>query len=78
MEEGLRNGVVFARLARVWEGDAVVRRIFEVRDEPFCDDINLIVRRPQHPKLQYRHSDNINHFLTFVRRVGLPEVYFPF
>lgn len=28
----------------------------------------------QHPKLQYRHSDNINIFLDFVRRVGLPEV----
>jgi Ras GTPase-activating-like protein IQGAP2/3 len=33
MEEGLRNGVVLARLARIWEGDAVVRRIFEVGDK---------------------------------------------
>lgn len=30
MEEGLRNGVVLAKLVRVWEGDAVVRKIFEV------------------------------------------------
>ncbi|KAF8332668.1 uncharacterized protein EI90DRAFT_683028 [Cantharellus anzutake] len=55
MEEGLRNGVALARLARTWEGDSVVRKIFE------------------HPRLQYRHSDNINIFLDFVRRVGLPE-----
>lgn len=30
MEEGLRNGVVLAKLVRVWEGDTVVRKIFEV------------------------------------------------
>jgi Ras GTPase-activating-like protein IQGAP2/3 len=30
MEEGLRNGVVLAKLARVWEGEAVVKRIYEV------------------------------------------------
>ncbi|KAH7344769.1 hypothetical protein B0J17DRAFT_607929 [Rhizoctonia solani] len=57
MDEGLRNGVVLARLAKVigeaGEGD-IVRRIFE------------------HPKLQYRHTDNINYFLAFVRNVGLP------
>lgn len=28
------------------------------------------------PKLDFRHSDNINHFFTFVRDVGLPEVIF--
>ncbi|CAE6429290.1 unnamed protein product [Rhizoctonia solani] len=57
MDEGLRNGVVLAKLAKAigeaGEGD-VVRRIFE------------------HPKLQYRHTDNINYFLVFVRNVGLP------
>ncbi|KAG8965048.1 hypothetical protein FRC03_001003 [Tulasnella sp. 419] len=57
MEEGLRNGVVLAKLARVWEGEALVRRIFE------------------HPKLQYKHSDNINYFFVFVRRHGLPESF---
>lgn len=31
MEEGLRNGVVLAKLARVFLGEGVVRRIFEVR-----------------------------------------------
>ncbi|KAG0144428.1 hypothetical protein CROQUDRAFT_47337 [Cronartium quercuum f. sp. fusiforme G11] len=28
-----------------------------------------------HPKLQYRHSDNINYFFRFVRHVGLPELF---
>ncbi|CAE6396286.1 unnamed protein product [Rhizoctonia solani] len=60
MDEGLRNGVVLAKLAKAigeaGEGD-IVRRIFE------------------HPKLQYRHTDNINYFLAFVRNVGLPSSF---
>ncbi|CAG8639191.1 13635_t:CDS:2, partial [Acaulospora colombiana] len=46
MDEGLRNGVVLARLAQ---------------------DPRL--------KLGWRHTDNINHFLVFVRKVGLPECF---
>lgn len=56
MEESLRNGVVLAKLVRVFQGEAVVRRIYEA------------------PKLDFRHSDNINYFFNFVRDVGLPEV----
>ncbi|KII94770.1 hypothetical protein PLICRDRAFT_127987 [Plicaturopsis crispa FD-325 SS-3] len=55
MEEGLRNGVVLAKLVRVFQGESAVRRIYEA------------------PKLDFRHSDNINHFFLFVRAVGLPE-----
>ncbi|KAF8913880.1 hypothetical protein CPB84DRAFT_1699194 [Gymnopilus junonius] len=55
MEEGLRNGVVLAKLVRAFQGESAVRRIYEA------------------PKLDFRHSDNINHFFTFVRDVGLPE-----
>ncbi|KAA1466483.1 hypothetical protein DENSPDRAFT_811527 [Dentipellis sp. KUC8613] len=55
MEEGMRNGVVLAKLVRVFQGEAVVRRIYEA------------------PKLDFRHSDNINYFFNFVRQVGLPE-----
>ncbi|KAI0952208.1 hypothetical protein AcV7_008086 [Taiwanofungus camphoratus] len=55
MEEGLRNGVVLAKLVRVFQGEAAVRKIYDA------------------PKLDFRHSDNINHFFTFVRHVGLPE-----
>jgi Ras GTPase-activating-like protein IQGAP2/3 len=56
MEESLRNGVVLAKLVRVFQGEAVVRRIYEA------------------PKLDFRHSDNINYFFNFVRHLGLPEV----
>ncbi|KAF5393827.1 hypothetical protein D9757_000036 [Collybiopsis confluens] len=57
MEEGLRNGVVLAKLVRVFQGEGVVRRIYEA------------------PKLDFRHSDNINYFFNFVRHVGLPECF---
>lgn len=33
-----------------------------------------LARCPQAPKLDFRHSDNINVFFNFVRGVGLPEV----
>ncbi|GLB33790.1 putative GTPase-activator protein for Ras-like GTPases [Lyophyllum shimeji] len=55
MEEGLRNGVVLAKLVRAFQGEAAVKKIYDA------------------PKLDFRHSDNINHFFTFVRQVGLPE-----
>jgi Ras GTPase-activating-like protein IQGAP2/3 len=31
MEEGLRNGVVLARLAKLWDDKGAIKRIFEVR-----------------------------------------------
>ncbi|KIJ20004.1 hypothetical protein PAXINDRAFT_166178 [Paxillus involutus ATCC 200175] len=59
MEEGLRNGVVLAKLVRAFQGEQVVRRIYESRSS----------------KLDFRHSDNINYFFVFVREVGLPECF---
>jgi Ras GTPase-activating-like protein IQGAP2/3 len=56
MEESLRNGVVLAKLVKIFQGESIVRRIYEA------------------PKLDFRHSDNINYFFNFVRHVGLPEV----
>ncbi|KAF6762631.1 IQ domain-containing protein-containing RasGAP [Ephemerocybe angulata] len=55
MEEGLRNGVVLAKLVRAFEGEQAVRRIYQA------------------PKLDFRHSDNINIFFNFVQKEGLPE-----
>jgi len=55
LEEALRNGVILARLAKVFAPD-LVPKIFEA------------------PKLQFRHSDNINRFFRFVERCGLPDV----
>ncbi|KAG9317305.1 ras GTPase-activating protein [Chiua virens] len=59
MEEGLRNGVVLAKLVRAFQGGQVVRRIYESKSS----------------KLDFRHSDNINYFFHFVREVGLPECF---
>ncbi|KAL1755451.1 hypothetical protein FB107DRAFT_213621 [Schizophyllum commune] len=55
MDERLRDGVVLAKLVRVFQGEHAVRKIYEA------------------PKLDFRHSDNINAFFNFVREVGLPE-----
>jgi Ras GTPase-activating-like protein IQGAP2/3 len=55
MDEGLRNGVVLAKLCRVFQGEGVVRKIWDA------------------PRLDFRHSDNINIFFNFVRGIGLPE-----
>ncbi|KAJ7744449.1 ras GTPase-activating protein [Mycena maculata] len=54
MEDGLRNGVVLAKLVRVFRPGAV-KKIYDA------------------PKLDFRHSDNINYFFNFVREIGLPE-----
>ena len=75
MEESLRNGVVLAKLAQVFQGDGVVRKIYEVCIVGFSLDQNTIILH-QSPKLDFRHSDNINYFFNFVRAVGLPEVSF--
>jgi Ras GTPase-activating-like protein IQGAP2/3 len=72
MDEGLRNGVVLARLAQVWDR-ATVRKIFDVGD---CFLFMVLSNELQDPRLKlgWRHTDNINQFLAFVRKVGLPEV----
>jgi Ras GTPase-activating-like protein IQGAP2/3 len=73
LEDGLRNGVVLAKLVRAFQGEAYVKRIYDVRST-LCMN-NLFANNPfQAPKLDFRHSDNINHFFTFVREVKLPEV----
>ena len=72
MEDGLRNGVVLAKLVRAFKGDAAVRKIYDVSDVRFSLSPFDILR--QAPKLDFRHSDNINYFFNFVREVGLPEV----
>lgn len=38
--------------------------------EPEC-----VPRICVHPKLQYRHTDNINYFFRFVEKVGLPSFF---
>ena len=74
LEDGLRNGVILAKLVRAFHGESAVKRIYEVWTcLRYKQSWNKITFR-QAPKLDFRHSDNINHFFNFVREVGLPEV----
>ncbi|KIP08317.1 hypothetical protein PHLGIDRAFT_69492 [Phlebiopsis gigantea 11061_1 CR5-6] len=57
MEERMRDGVVLAKLVRVFQGEGA------------------LTLRLQAPRLNFRHSDNINAFFNFVRHVGLPESF---
>ncbi|CAG8492825.1 9034_t:CDS:10 [Dentiscutata erythropus] len=56
LEEGLRNGIALAKLAKSIE-PSVVRKIFTS------------------PKLQFRHSDNINYFFAAIQKVSLPRIF---
>jgi len=77
MEEELRNGIVLAKLVRIFKGEAGARRIYEVRIcfSPVSCSLSACT---QARKLDFRHSDNINYFVDFVRDdARLPEVIFP-
>lgn len=62
---------------------AVVDMENEMRDGVFLAKLarhfepQLVPRIFTHPKLQYRHTDNVNYFFKFVHFVGLP-VFFHF
>ncbi|CAO1630340.1 unnamed protein product [Parajaminaea phylloscopi] len=62
---------------------AVVDMENEMRDGVFLAKVarhfepQLVPRIFTHPKLQYRHTDNVNHFFRFAHHVGLP-VFFHF
>lgn len=59
LEEALRNGVILAKLTRVFAPE-LVKKLIEA------------------PKLQFRHTDNINYFFNFLDKVGMPAVCFFF
>ncbi|KAJ7638716.1 hypothetical protein FB45DRAFT_409849 [Roridomyces roridus] len=66
MEDGLQNGVVLAKLTRVFR-PSLVKKIWDPPTLP----PKLESRQPV--KLSYRYTDNINYFFNFVREIGLPE-----
>jgi len=72
MEEEMRNGIVLARLVRVFKGGGT----FKIYEVCYIPHFRYVVGSTvlQARKLNFRHSDNINHFFDFVREVGLPEV----
>lgn len=75
LEDGLRNGVVLAKLVKTFPYISV-NRIYEV-SKVVCYSYAVVTDLyDEAPKLDFRHSDNINIFFKFVRHqsVSLPEV----
>ena len=64
LEEHLRNGVYFAKLGHFCAPKVVaLRKIFDIDQGRWMSH-----------GLHFKHTDNINFFLTAVRKIGLPEV----
>lgn len=70
MEDGLKDGVVLAKLARRFQGEAVVKKIWTVSPENGLS-ARLTVQDSKH---RYKQTDNIAAFLSFLRTVGMPMV----
>lgn len=79
-EQSLRNGIALARLARRLGGPGCQGPIFNVSSISLFYEMKApltgySLAGEQAPKLQYRHTDNIDIFFTFVKSVGLPEIF---
>ena len=64
LEENLRNGVYFAKLGHFCAPNVVPKRkIFDADQKKW-----------ESSGLHFKHTDNINFYLTALREIGLPEV----
>ncbi|KAM3614911.1 uncharacterized protein V6R79_020748 [Siganus canaliculatus] len=67
LEEALRNGVFLAKLGHRFAPDAVpLKKIYDAEQ-----------LRYQAVGLQFRHTDNINHWRTAMMELGLPAIFYP-
>uniref|UniRef100_A0A3Q3M343 IQ motif containing GTPase activating protein 3 n=1 Tax=Mastacembelus armatus TaxID=205130 RepID=A0A3Q3M343_9TELE len=67
LEEALRNGVVLAKLGHRFAPTAVpLKKIYDPEQH-----------RYQAVGLQFRHTDNINHWRNAMTAVGLPAIFYP-
>ncbi|XP_029657707.1 ras GTPase-activating-like protein IQGAP1 isoform X1 [Octopus sinensis] len=67
LEEGLRNGVYLAKLAHFFAPNgAKSKRIYDKEQT-----------RYKATGLHFRHTDNINHWLTAMEEIGLPSIFYP-
>ena len=65
LEENFRNGVYFAKVGHFCAPKVVPqRKIFDIDQG-----------RWQTNGLHFKHTDNINFFLTALKEIGLPEVF---
>ncbi|XP_005411739.1 PREDICTED: ras GTPase-activating-like protein IQGAP3 isoform X1 [Chinchilla lanigera] len=67
LEEGLRNGVLLAKLGHCFAPSVVpLKKIYDVEQ-----------LRYQATGLHFRHTDNINFWLSAIAHIGLPSTFFP-
>uniref|UniRef100_A0A673CHR1 IQ motif containing GTPase activating protein 3 n=1 Tax=Sphaeramia orbicularis TaxID=375764 RepID=A0A673CHR1_9TELE len=67
LEESLRNGVILAKLAHRFAPNAVPqKKIYDLEQQ-----------RYQALGLQFRHTDNINHWRVALTTLGLPTIFHP-
>ncbi|TDH11140.1 hypothetical protein EPR50_G00057670 [Perca flavescens] len=67
LEEALRNGVFLAKLGHRFAPDAVaLKKIYDPQQ-----------LRYQAAGLQFRHTDNINHWRNAMTTLGLPAIFYP-
>ncbi|XP_041649512.1 ras GTPase-activating-like protein IQGAP3 [Cheilinus undulatus] len=67
LEEGLRNGVILAKLGHRFAPNAVsVKKIYDPEQLRY----NAV-------GLQFRHTDNINHWRNALTSLGLPTIFHP-
>ncbi|KAM8736062.1 ras GTPase-activating-like protein IQGAP3 [Acanthopagrus schlegelii] len=67
LEESLRNGVILAKLGHRFAPNAVaLKKIYDPEQ-----------RRYQAVGLQFRHTDNINHWRDAMTSLGLPTIFQP-
>ena len=67
LEESLRNGVYLARLANRFDPEGVpLKKIYDFDQTRYRDC-----------GLTFRHTDNINHWLRTMLKLGLPAIFLP-
>ncbi|XP_078657748.1 ras GTPase-activating-like protein IQGAP1 isoform X6 [Branchiostoma floridae x Branchiostoma belcheri] len=67
LEEGLMNGVVLGKLAHFFAADIVpIKKLYDIDQS-----------RYQAKGLHFRHTDNINHWLRAMEKVGFPKIFYP-
>lgn len=67
LEEALRNGVFLAKLAHRFQPQSVpMKKIYDVDQTRYKEG-----------GLTFRHTDNINHWLSAMSSLGLPAIFLP-
>ncbi|XP_078061424.1 ras GTPase-activating-like protein IQGAP1, partial [Mustelus asterias] len=67
LEESLRNGVILAKLGHRFAPDVVPQRKIYDRE----------LQRYKATGLNFRHTDNINHWLNAMGKIALPSIFYP-